>query len=221
MGKHTVIFLIVTGALVATLMWLFPGRLSGTEDQRQLVFYVALAGLVSSGVIFQYRNRMKEALTHGLIWVLIALVLVVGYSMKDTLLSALNPGRAAIDNEGRYTFPRADDGHFHIDMQINGAPVRLMVDTGASGIMLDTDSAARAGIDVGALRYTAPFSTANGRTFGAPVTLNDVEMGNQHFGQVPAHVSQEGALSGPLLGMDFLKRFRRFSVEGDRLIIEP
>lgn len=221
MGKHTVIFLIVTGLLIAVLMWLFPGRLGGVEDQRQLVFYVALATLVSSGVIFQYRHRMKEAFTHGLIWVLIALVLVVGYSMKDTLLSALNPGRATTDDAGRYIFQRADDGHFHIDMEINGAPVRLMVDTGASGIMLDAASAARAGIDVQNLRYTSPFSTANGRTFGAPVMLNDVEMADRHFGQVPAHVSQEGALSSPLLGMDFLGRFRRFSVEGDRLIIEP
>lgn len=219
--KYSVIFLLVIGLLVVVLATLFPGRLTAVGDQQQLAQLALLGALVSSGVIFRYRNKMGEAMRHGAIWAAIALVLVLGYGLKDTLFATLLPGRAAITESGDLILQRAANDHFYADMEINGARVRLMIDTGASGIMLDEASAARAGINIGSLRYTSPFDTANGRTFSAPVSLNEVAFAGKSFANVPAHVASPGALSGPLLGMDFLSRFSRFAIEGDRLILTP
>src|SRR4051794_35533798 len=48
--------------------------------------------------------------------------------------------------DGEIQIDRSADGHFYADVQINGATVHMMVDTGASGIALSRDDARSAGV---------------------------------------------------------------------------
>jgi len=110
------------------------------------------------------------------------------------------------------------DGQFVVEARVNGQPVRFMVDTGASDLMLSPADAARLGFDLDTLAYTHPYQTANGRVYGAPVRLGEVAVGPIVLRNVKASVN--GApLDHSLLGMSFLGRLGGFSVDGSRLTL--
>ena len=92
-----------------------------------------------------------------------------------------------------------------------------MFDTGASAVVLSYDDARRAGIDVGALKFNMPVTTANGTGRAARVTLDRIEIGGIARRNVAAFVADRGALEGSLLGMTFLSTLSRYAVTGDRL----
>jgi aspartyl protease family protein len=123
--------------------------------------------------------------------------------------------QAAVANSQSY---RADaSGHFYIDALVNGAPIRFLVDTGATVVALTPDDARAAGVLNGMLSYTTPVQTADGTTHAAPVTLREIVMGQMSQEEVPAIVLEKpGAIS--LLGMSFLKRLN-YEVRGQQLIL--
>jgi aspartyl protease family protein len=63
------------------------------------------------------------------------------------------------------------DGHFTAHVEVNGATISMIVDTGASSIVLRPQDAKKAGIDVKSFAYRVPVLTANGRTLAARVRL--------------------------------------------------
>lgn len=100
---------------------------------------------------------------------------------------------------------QADErGHFFAQGMINGSPVRVLVDTGASLIVLPAADAQRMGIDYrrGSQAMT---STANGLVPVFRVRLDTVRIGDLELSQVDALVQEQG-LPMALLGMSFLNR---------------
>jgi aspartyl protease family protein len=95
-------------------------------------------------------------------------------------------------------------GHVVLEATVNGAPVRFLVDTGASFVALTPADATAAGIGRGSLAFTATMNTANGQTHAAPVRLREVRLGQLAIDDVQG-VVQDG-LPISLLGMSFLKR---------------
>ena len=183
------------------------------------IFYLAVLGIVlAAGLLHLYRRRMGAALRHAAVWLLIFLGLVLAYGFKDQLASQLFPQMATPAGAHAIALRRAADGHFYADAQVNGMRVRFLVDTGASDVVLTPADAARVGLDPGRLSYTVPASTANGTVMGAPVTLRSVSLGGLTERGVRALVNQ-APMPTSLLGMSYLSRFRRLSVEGDRLVL--
>ncbi|MCC2113048.1 MAG: TIGR02281 family clan AA aspartic protease, partial [Hyphomicrobiales bacterium] len=93
------------------------------------------------------------------------------------------------------------------------------VDTGASTVVLTLRDAMRAGYSIDDLRFTAPISTANGRTVAAPLRIGEIAVGDIKAVNVQGLVARPGALSQSLLGMSFLDRLSRWEVSGDRLML--
>ncbi len=182
------------------------------------IAYLALLGMVLIGGLFAaYRGRMGKALRDGAVWVLIILGFVTLYGFKDTLMGQLYPSMGVVSDRG-IQIRRSADGHFHATLDVNGAPVRFIVDTGASNVVLTQEDARRVGIDLDRLSYTSIAQTANGTVRGAPVTLDSVSFGGETQRNVRAVVNG-GELFSSLLGMDYLNRFRRITVEGDTLTL--
>ncbi|MDJ1157655.1 TIGR02281 family clan AA aspartic protease [Chelatococcus sp. SYSU_G07232] len=118
--------------------------------------------------------------------------------------------------------PAARNGHFFADTLINGARVRMMVDTGASLVSLSEEDAARAGIRPFPSDYKFTLYTANGIARGAEVTLREVELAGIRLRDVRAVVLPRGLLaSGSLLGMSFLSRLSGFETGPDRMVLKP
>jgi aspartyl protease family protein len=111
------------------------------------------------------------------------------------------------------------NGHFTAKVEVNGKPVSMLVDTGASSIVLRPEDARAAGINVEEMTFRVPVLTANGRTMAARVWLDDVAIGPLDRAQVEALIAQPGALSQSLLGMSFLSRLRSYEFSGDYLTL--
>lgn len=218
--------LAVLGALALGLHTLFPDALRLEENRMSLVYYLAWMAIIGSAILFTFRQRWAEALKHAVAWLLILLALVAGYAHRDELeraalrmAAAVVPGMAVETAPGEVVLRRGADGHFYANATINGVAIRLMVDTGASTIALSAADARRVGIDPEVLDYFLPVTTANGQTFAAAVTLDEIRLGSIAFGPIGASVLPEGALERSLLGMSFLDRLSGFEIAGDRLIL--
>jgi aspartyl protease family protein len=188
---------------------------------RKIVVLV-VAGAVA---LMLFRERFAQALTAALFWVVLALVLVVGYSYRfelhdiaDRVMTELVPGHAI--SQGRTVqVARAANGDFAVTAQINGARVSMVLDTGASSVVLTREDAKAAGLPLEVLAYTVSIDTANGRTQAAPVTLDRVGIGGLVEHSIAALVAQPGQLKTSLLGMSFLNRLQSWEVRGDRLLL--
>jgi aspartyl protease family protein len=95
-------------------------------------------------------------------------------------------------------------GHFVAEGQVNGGPVRFLVDTGATAIALPAADAKRLGIDY---RKGRPgmTQTAAGAVPIYVVRLDTVRVGGIELQAVDAIVIEQG-LGVALLGMTFLNR---------------
>jgi aspartyl protease family protein len=110
-------------------------------------------------------------------------------------------------------------GHFLVAASVNGRDIEAMVDTGATTVALNAESARRLGIVPARSAFTAPISTANGIVAAAPVTLDEVRVGGIRLRNVAAVVVPDGLLQVNLLGMSFLGRLSKFELSGPQLVL--
>jgi aspartyl protease family protein len=111
-------------------------------------------------------------------------------------------------------------GHYYASAEINGRHVDVMVDSGASIVALTFDDAQRAGLFIRDSDYTQRVNTANGLARIAPVVLDRVGIGDITVRNVPAAVSEPGALTTSLLGMSFLNRLQRVDMRRGVLVLQ-
>lgn len=109
-------------------------------------------------------------------------------------------------------------GHVLLTAAANGAPVRFMVDTGATLVVLNPDDARAAGIRRSDLVFNHTVQTANGPVHAAPVLLREIRIGELSIEKVQAAVIDSQGQS--LLGMSFLGRLKGFEMRGRVLTID-
>jgi aspartyl protease family protein len=114
---------------------------------------------------------------------------------------------------------KAADGHFWAQGQVQGQPVRFLVDTGATAVALTPADAQRLGYQPQDLKYVYQVMTAAGPSRAAAVTLSSVSVGGAKLSDVTAMVVEEG-LDTSLLGMSFLGRLSRFEATREALTLE-
>ena len=100
--------------------------------------------------------------------------------------------------------PADGRGHFFAEGLVNGVPVRFLVDTGASMVMLPAADARRLGIDYPSAPK-ARVQTAAGTISAYLVTLDRVKVGAIELNGIDGMVVDQGG-EMPLLGMSFLNR---------------
>ncbi len=228
--RQRLLWLLLAGLLIAVLI-LIARRGEGTlgplssGDFASLAYKIVLLVFFGAAALILFRERFAQALTAALLWVVLALILVIGYSYRfelrdvaDRVLAELVPGHA-ITRGRTVEIARASTGDFDVMAQINGARVSMALDTGASSVVLTHDDAKAAGLPLEVLAYTANIDTANGRTRAAPVVLDRIAIGGLVERSVAALVAQPGQLKTSLLGMSFLNRLRSWEVRGDRLLL--
>ncbi len=156
------------------------------------------------------RLNLKGALRNIVIWLGIGALILTVYTLREDFMQIgervtgeVMPFQASENANGDLVLKRAQDGHFHIEVRVNGEPIRFLVDTGASIVTLSEDDARRAGYDPSTLDYTLQFSTANGTAWGAPIRIDQMRAGPLIARDVRAAVGGAG-MSKSLLGMSFL-----------------
>lgn len=169
-------------------------------------------------------------------WGAAAAILVAGIVHYDTLSTTLSEGlglrASAPAGEASAETPTAlpvrsggeelkahADGHYYARAEVNGRPLDVMVDTGASMVALTYEDAERSGLRLRPSDFTARVSTANGTAAVAPVTLDRVSIGRITVRNVRAAVCERGRLERTLLGMSFLSRLARVDISQGRLML--
>lgn len=227
--RRRVLWSLLVGLAVALVLLIVrhdAGTIDGLdEDFGALAYKIVLLVVAGSLVLALFRHRFAEALTAALIWVVIALALVVGYTYRadlreisDRALAEFIPGRP-ISHGRTVEVARGHAGDFQVATQVNGTRIPMVLDTGASAVVLTQDAAKAAGLPLEMLAYTVAIDTANGRTRAAAVTLDRLGVGTIVEHAVPALIAQPGQLKTSLLGMSFLNRLESYSVTSDRLVL--
>jgi aspartyl protease family protein len=205
------------------------GTIAGLElDQfSRLAYLLAVLVLVTGFGYFFYKSRIGEMIRAVLFWAMIALVLALGYSyrfeietMSERVLSELLVSRPVTISTGpgaTVQVARARGGDFMAQAQINDATVSMLIDTGASSVVLTQEAAKAANLPLDLLKYDVAIETASGRTHAAAVVIDRIAVGGILERRVPALVSAPGELKTSLLGMTFLNRLQSFEISGGRL----
>ena len=117
-----------------------------------------------------------------------------------------------------YELSRASDGFFYVDAYVNGVPIRFLIDTGASVVVLRAEDAARAGLAPEPVHYSVNAETANGRAAVARVTLDEVVVGPVRSRAINAAVVRNGP-SVSLLGQNWLSKLGSVTIAGNRMVL--
>jgi len=128
------------------------------------------------------------------------------------------PGRAVETAAGTAMIRAGEDSHFRIDATVDGTPVRFLLDTGASMVVLSRSDAAKLGFSLDRLTFSQRTETANGVGMGAPVRLREIRIGPIVVRDIAAMVN-EAPMSMSLLGVNFLERLSGYSVRDGTLTL--
>lgn len=115
---------------------------------------------------------------------------------------------------------KAADGHYWAEAQIDGRAVHVMVDTGASLVVLTPADAARLGLRLKTDDFSATVATASGPVRAAKVQLKAVSVAGARVERVEALVVEQG-LPHSLLGMSYLGRLSAFTATPAALTLRP
>lgn len=134
-------------------------------------------------------------------------------SVSDMLRKrTLSTGRAV-------QIARGQAGEFALRARINGVSAPMVIDTGATSVVLTWETAKAAGLPLELLVYNVDVETAGGHTKAARLTLDRLAIGKLVERSVPALVVPRGQMKTNLLGMSFLDRLESWEVRADRLML--
>ena len=188
-----------------------------SEDLPRLVYLGVLLAALGGWVMLEYRNRLGFALRTAAAWAMIIIGLAAGYGLWTDLRSTREAPQFSSQNNSEMVLRRAADGHFYAELQLEGTDVFFMVDTGATNMVLSQEDAKRIGLAPGTLHYMGEAMTANGVVRTARVTVKDIQFGPFRDENFTAAVNN-GEMSGSLLGMDYLRRYR-IAIEDNLMIL--
>jgi len=117
---------------------------------------------------------------------------------------------------GDHTLSRRSDGHFYANTTVNGAQVRMLVDTGASVIALTGADAQTAGIYWDESDVRPVGRGASGNVYGVHKRLDRVTIGDLSETNVDAVIVPRG-LDVSLLGQSYLSRLSSVDISGDTM----
>ena len=200
------------------------------DATQQLVYGVIFgAGIVVAAAVRALIRGGSDAARHSVTWLALIAVGLFAYNsraeLRDlyvTLQQQVYPSMAMSTTQGTgLQVRRSWDGHYRVDARINGHRQNMMIDTGASMVLIPYEDIGGLGIDPHSLDFSMPVVTANGRSTIAPVVLDSIRIGPIQVFDVPAAVAQPRRLKMGLLGMSFLDRLSETAFRGDRLYLRP
>lgn len=222
--------LVMLSLVLLALSLAGPPRALFARDplEARMVYLIVFA----AGITFASAGRLlflqagPHTLRHAALWIGVFCGVVVTYTQREQMSAFVDRARAEIypsvalaRAQGEAELRRAWDGHYRAEAQVNGVTMRLMIDTGASMVLLPYEQVEELGIDPRNLDYSLPVTTANGRSTVAPITISSIKIGPIAVFDVKAAVAHPGRLKVGLLGMSFLDKLDETSFKGDKLIL--
>ncbi len=133
-------------------------------------------------------------------------------SGRPQVAAATTPSVSGVANQ-RIT--RSFDGHFYVTAQVNGVPIRFMIDTGASMVALSADDADRANVPLDGRVGIA--RGAGGDVEMTQARIDSITVGGLTARAVRGAVIEE--LDYSLLGQSFLSQLQSVEISGDTMTL--
>ena len=193
-----------------------------TNDMMLGGLYLVMAMLLVLGALINRREPIAKLLVIALAWVSIFGAGFVLFTFRDDLGWVAQRLRTEATGEpivaGREVrIPMAIDGHFWIDGQVNGKPVKFLVDSGATVTTIGRATAVAAGAEVSDARDQM-VRTGNGTIRVAAGRAHRLSIAGIDRADVALHIADGDDMN--VLGMNFLSTLSRWSVEGRWLILQ-
>jgi len=148
--------------------------------------------------------------------------IVIGLALpgaKRAPVAAAPPAAAApVDQPQPTVLDRADNGHFFTVADVNGEPIKFVVDTGATEVALTQDDARRAGVQFDPGQFDVVGTGASGAIRGQEVELEDVVLDGKRVSGIHAVVLDGLTIS--LLGQNYLRRLDSVAISGDKMTLK-
>jgi aspartyl protease family protein len=185
--------------------------------------YILMAMMLVLGALMTRREPAARLFTMGLAWVGIFAAGFVLFTFRDDFSWVMQRLRAEatgapVEQGGEIRVPMAVDGHFWVDAQLNGEPVKFLVDSGATMTTIGRQTAQRAGVGINPAQDQT-VRTGNGVikvSRGRAETLAIGEVERRDVGLLVADTEDLN-----VLGMNFLSSLDRWGVEGRWLVLVP
>lgn len=194
------------------------------DDSAPNALYLLLLLLLVASSLFGMRMPIGQATKMTLAWVAIFGVGFALFAFRNdfsSLGSKLRDeavGASAVEDAGgELRIPMQEDGHFWVDARVNGAPVRFLVDSGASVTTVSREIADAAGIETG--MRVAEVETANGTVRMRPARAEQLQLGSIRLSGVSVLVADQEGLN--VLGMNTLSSLEGWGVQGRTLVLQP
>ena len=162
-----------------------------------------------------------------LAWVLIFAVVFIAFSFRYELepywlrvKGELTGDATPISSGGEVRLRLRDDNHFHAAAMVNGQPIDMLIDTGATFTAMGTERAEQLGIAVDKTAFGHEIRTANGSITAYPAKIDLLQVGDIEMRNVTIFVADEFD-DVAVLGMNFLRPLKSWRVEGREMILVP
>jgi aspartyl protease family protein len=143
---------------------------------------------------------------------------VVPVTAAAASVTAASPRVAAPALSPRETrLARMETGHFYADPSINGQPVHVVIDTGASFVALTKADAQRIGIPFTESEFQVVGSGASGPVRGKLIQLDRIDLDGKEVLHVQGAVLE--GLDISLLGQAYLSRIGSVQMSGDEMVL--
>ena len=120
---------------------------------------------------------------------------------------------------GEITIRRQDDGHYWLQVDVNGKRVRFMIDSGATTTAVNANTARETGIQVDTTGYPVFLNTANGSVAAQRGIIQSLKIGTHEIGQHNVVVSESFGDTN-VLGMNFLDSMQSWKVEANVMTLK-
>jgi aspartyl protease family protein len=197
-----------------------------SEDRTaEVIYLVAILVFVASALTIR-KVPIGQGLRMFAGWVIIFLAAFVAFAMKDDIIGfaqqVVDERRAestGLQVGEELQIKQSLDGHFWVDAEVNGRPVRFLVDSGATTTSINGKTARRVGVEMRG-GIPAVVQTANGIVSVDRGRAGHVQVGHIVREDLAVHVS-DGFGETNVLGMNFLSSLSGWGVEKNRLILKP
>ena len=196
-----------------------------SSELPHLIYSILLLAALVSSFIFRSNLKLFKLVKQVLLWILIGLTIIVLYSfrydfynLKNRIITELFPSKAVMINDRQFSVNSSQNGHFYVYLNVNDAPIKFMVDTGASDLVLNAKDAKKVGIDINKLRFSKSYQTANGIILVASTHVKEIEISGLKFYDAPVSVSNVD-MGISLLGIRFLQKFKKYEFYQNKLIL--
>lgn len=186
-----------------------------------VAFYAMAILLVLSSVVAM-KLPLGKALKMTAAWIAIFAGFFILFAFRGDFLAFGQRLKAEaigspIADGAEVRIPMADDGHFWVDVKVNGRPSRFLVDSGASVTTISRKTAQTA--DVPDTGRQIIVDTANGPAPAIQAYAERLEVESIARTDFPVDINDRDQTN--VLGMNFLSSLSGWRVEGNYLVLRP